>query len=93
MGQYGQSYLAFGVNVLGLSFALAGIRKNTNSVWLCVLLHCLVNSLSGIYLIKDNIWGNVVTTVLLMLCSYAFVKVNGKKFHYANSTYRIRGMK
>lgn len=79
VSQYGQHYLAFGINVLGLSFALACIRKNTNSVWLCVLFHCLVNSLSGIYVIKDNIWGNVVTTVLLMLCSYAFVKVNDKK--------------
>lgn len=27
VGQYGQDYLAFGINVLGISFALASIRK------------------------------------------------------------------
>lgn len=76
--QYGQNYFAFGVSVLGLSFALASIRKNTGSVWLCVLFHCIVNSLSGIYIINDNIWGNITTTIIMILCSYALVKINGK---------------
>lgn len=79
VGQYGHNYLAFGINVLGLGFALAGIRKITGSVWLCVLFHCIVNSLSGIYVVNDNIWGNIVTTVILILCSYALVNINGKK--------------
>ena len=76
--QCGQNYFAFGINVLGLSFALASIRKNTGSVWLCVLFHCLVNSLSGIYVINDNIWGNITTSALLILCSYALLKLNDK---------------
>ena len=74
-----QNYLAFGINVLGFSFALASIRKNTNSVWLCVLFHCLVNSLSGIYVIKDNILGDIASTVILIFASYLFVKANNKK--------------
>ncbi len=78
VGQYGQNYLAFGINVFGLSFALAGIRKNTGSLWLCVLFHCIVNSLSGIYIIHDNIWGNITTAILLGLCSYAWVKAQNK---------------
>lgn len=78
VSQYGQSYLAFGINVLGLSFALASIRKNTGSVWLCVLFHCIVNSLSGIYIIRDNIWGNITETVILILCSCALVKINDR---------------
>ena len=41
-----------------------------------VLFHCIVNSLSGIYVINDNIWGNVITTILLILCSYIFIKGN-----------------
>lgn len=83
VSQYGQNYIAFGFNVLGLSFALAGIRKNTRSVWLCVLFHCIANSLSGIYVINDNIAGNIATTILLILCSYAFVKLNDQRnlFH------------
>lgn len=74
VGQYGQNYFAFGTNVLGLSFALACIRKTTGSVWLCVLFHCIVNSLSGIYIVHDNIWGNLTAAIILILCSCAFVK-------------------
>ncbi len=79
VGQYGHNYFAFGINVLGLSFALASIRKNTGSVWLCVLFHCIVNSLSGIFIVNDNIWGNVAATAVLILCAYALGKVNDKR--------------
>lgn len=76
--QYGQNYFAFGISILGLSFALASIRKNTGSVWLCVLFHCIENSLLGIYVINDNIWGNITATIILILCSCTLVKLNGK---------------
>lgn len=76
--QHGQNYFAFGINVLGLSFALASIRKTSGSVWLCVLFHCVVNSLSGIFVINENIWGNAAATSLLILCSYALIKINHK---------------
>ncbi len=79
VSQYGQNYLAFGINVLGLTFVLASIRKNTNSVWLCVLFHCIANSLSGIYIINDNILGNIVTTIILIIVSLVLVKVNNQK--------------
>ena len=79
VSQYGQNYLAFGINVLGLSFALASIRKNTNSVWLCVLFHCIANSLSGIYIINDNILGNITTSIILIFSSLILVGTNNKK--------------
>ncbi len=79
VSQFGQNYFAFGINVLGLSFALASIRRNTNSVWLCVLFHCIVNSLSGIYIINNNIIGNVVAAIILIFSSLVLVKVNSKK--------------
>lgn len=79
VSQYGQNYFAFGFNVLGLSFALASIRKNTDSVWLCVLFHCIVNSLSGIYIINDNILGNIITSIILILSSLILVGTNNKK--------------
>ena len=79
VGQYGQNYLAFGISILGETFALASIRKNTNSVWLCVLSHCIVNSLFGIFIINDNILGNIVTTIILIFSSLVLVKVNNKK--------------
>lgn len=80
VSQYGTNYLAFGINILGLSFALATIRKNTNSVWLCVLFHCIINSLSGIYVINDNILGNIVTTIILISISYILLKVKPKVY-------------
>lgn len=76
--QYGQNYFAFGISVLGLSFALASIRKNTDSVWLCVLFHCIVNSLMGIYIINDNIWGNIAAAAILIICSCALIKIKGR---------------
>ncbi len=79
VSQYGQNYLAFGINILGLSFALSCIRKNTNSVWLCVLFHCIANSLSGIYIINNNIIGNVVATIILIIISLVLVKINNKR--------------
>lgn len=77
--QFGRIYLTFGVNVLGLSFALACIKKNTGSVWLCVLLHSIVNALTGIYSVKDNINGNIVATVILIVSSLVLVKINNVK--------------
>ena len=35
--------------ILGLSFMLAVIRKLTGSVWLCVLCHAIVNSMTNFY--------------------------------------------
>lgn len=79
VSQYGQNYLAFGINILGLTFALASIRKNTNSVWLCVLFHCIINSLWGIYIFNNNIGGNIATTIILIFSSLLLVKLNDKK--------------
>lgn len=72
---------------MGLAFALASIRKNTGSVWLCVLFHSLVNSLLGIYEVKGGFYGigagSITTAIILILCSYAFIEINNKKkiFH------------
>ncbi len=84
VGQYGQNFFGFGISVLGLTFALASIRKNTGSVWLCVLFHSLVNSLSGIYEVKGDIFGgisagSITTAVILILCSCVLVKINDEK--------------
>lgn len=79
VAQYGQNFLAFGFNVLGLSFALACIRRNTKSVWLCVLFHCIINSLSGIYIINDNIIGNIVSALIVIVCSLVLIRIGEKK--------------
>lgn len=45
VSQYGQNFIYFTINVMGLSFCLAAVRKVTNSVWLCVICHCIVNAI------------------------------------------------
>lgn len=83
VSQYGQNFFGFGIGVLGMAFALASIRKNTGSVWLCVLFHSLANSLSGIYDIKGGLFGGVsagsiTTAIILIFCSYALMKINDR---------------
>lgn len=75
-GQYGTNFFAFGVSVLGVSFALATVKKNTNSVWLCVLLHCIINALMEIYIVSDNIIGNIISTAILIAVSYILIGIN-----------------
>lgn len=82
--QYGQNFFAFGLGVLGLAFALACIRKTTGSAWLCVLFHSMINSLLGIYEINGGMLGGlgagiITTAIILILCSYALIKINDRK--------------
>ncbi|GHV70985.1 CPBP family intramembrane metalloprotease [Spirochaetia bacterium] len=77
--QYGQSYFGFGITVFGLSFALASLRKNVNSVWLCVLLHCTINALNGIYIVNDNIYGKITTAIIYIVLSYIIIGIQKKK--------------
>lgn len=48
VGQYGSSFLVFAVYTIGTSFALGAIRRITDSVFLCVLYHCLFNAASTV---------------------------------------------
>lgn len=79
VAQYGSSFWAFGVNVLALSFALAMILKQTKNVWLCILFHCVINSLSGVYIIKDNILGNAASLLVTVAVSVMLVSTRQKQ--------------
>lgn len=79
VSQYGADFISFGINVIGLSFALSAIKKLTNSTWLCVLFHCIVNSLHGVYAVGENIIGNMAAAIVLILFSYFFVWLQKKK--------------
>lgn len=74
--QYGQSFLGFGIGVLGMSFGLAAVRKNTGSVWLCVLMHSIQNALRGVFSIHDGYIGSIVTTAITIAFSIAWVKIH-----------------
>lgn len=84
VAQYGTDYFAFGINVLGLSFALAAVKKITGSTFLCVLFHCLINSLHGVFIVKESIVGNFVAAGVLIVFSGLLVWIDQKK----HSAYR-----
>lgn len=77
VSQYGNDFLVFGLNVLGLSYGLGALKKHTGSTWLCVLSHSLVNSLSGVYLLRDNLIASAVTALILVMCSVIVTRKKG----------------
>lgn len=73
-GQYGSNYFIYGIGVIGASFALACLKRVTGSVWLCVLLHCLLNLLPMAFTVQESLLGNILSTVLLVVASYLIIK-------------------
>lgn len=78
VSQYGADFVAFGIHIAGLSFALSAIRKITNSTFLCVLFHCLINALHGVYIVAENRLGSAAAAMVLILSSYVLVWTNKK---------------
>lgn len=74
-GQYGESYLAFGVSVLGLTLALALLREKSGGVFLCVVFHSLINALSGCFIVGDDILGHALSAALLFLAVLLLQKI------------------
>ncbi len=62
-----------------MAFALACVRKCTNSVWLCVLLHCIVNASGAIYKIDDGIKPKAVMAGIMIVITLLIVYVNNRK--------------
>lgn len=75
VNQYGQSFLFFTVNVIGLSFILAAVRKITGSVWLCVLCHMTVNAIPEVF--RYDFYGkaSIVVTVIMVVVSVVLVRI------------------
>lgn len=66
--------MTIGIMFYGIGFIVCG--KAVKSVQ---EFHCIANSLSGIYIINNNIVGNIVTTIILIFSSFILNKVNNKK--------------
>ena len=79
VGQQGHSYIAFGIGVFGMAFALACVRKCTKSVWLCVILHCIVNASGAIFKIGDGIKPKAVMAGIMIVITLLIVFLSDKK--------------
>jgi len=74
-GQYGTSYLAFGIGVVGEGLVLALLRERSGGVFLCVAFHTLINALSGCFIVGEGIWGHVISTAVLAAAVAALRKI------------------
>ena len=69
---------SFLIAILGWTFALGTIYRITKSVFLCVLFHCLLNALGTTFNISEKLFGNIITTILLILLSVVTVSIYEK---------------
>ena len=77
--QYGRSFVMFGIGIMGVSFALAAVKRKTGSTWLCVLLHAFTNAWGAIYLVNDDMVGTAAAAAVLVVLSYVWLKVGRVK--------------
>ena len=77
VNQYGKDFLGFTITVMGISFALATIRKVTGSIWLCALFHMIVNAVpeSIRYDIYGSYMASTITTIVLIIVSLILVQI------------------
>lgn len=81
------SFLMFGVAVVGMSFTLAGIRKITNNIFLCILFHSCINSFSAVFMLQQNfstILTAIVEIILVLFTIFALSKIRKQKNNYHN---------
>ena len=74
----------FAVELLGISFVMAFIRKIGSGIWPCILFHALHNALGATYGILENIKISLITTVFLVVLSVVCNKVFGLAYSKKN---------
>ena len=77
--QFDRSFWAFGISIIGLSFALAAVRKKTNGTWLCIVFHTFTNTWGGIYSANDSIIGSIASSAALVIVALIWVKIDFRK--------------
>ena len=63
----------FFIMCIGLSFAFTAVRRVSGSVFLCVLMHCAINSLQGTWTVKDDLLTRTSTTLVLIAFSLIII--------------------
>ena len=73
--QFQKNFFVFGIMVLGMAFMLSAIRKLTDSVWLCVFCHSIVNSIGNFfhYDMYGSYLASSITTATLIAISLVLV--------------------
>ena len=72
-GQSNMTFSLFAIFIYGGSFSLAAIFKISNSVWLCILFHALINTLSIYWSVAQNFLATLIASVCMVALSIALV--------------------
>lgn len=70
------NYFLFGIMCLTLCYALATIRKVSKGVFPCILLHCLINGLSAIFVFNYSPLSCVISLIVTILVSMLILNIN-----------------
>lgn len=73
------NFSLFIIMVFGMSFALATLFYISKSIWLCILFHSMVNSLTSSWIIEDSIEIKICATISMIILSLLIVKHYKKK--------------
>ena len=70
------NYFLFGTMCLVLSYALATVRKTSKGVFPCILLHCLINGLSAIFIFNYSLLSCCISLIVTVIVSNLILSVN-----------------
>lgn len=71
--QNSSNLFSFTLYAIGASFAMAAIRRVTNSTWLCVMFHCLTNALQGSLPLIDDLFIKFAGAIVLVAVALVVV--------------------
>lgn len=71
------SFFMFSISVFGMAFSLALVRRRTSNVFLCILLHSLINSFNTVFMVKQG-FSTILVTVVEMILALSIVTIGCK---------------
>jgi len=76
--QISMNYFLFGIMCLTMSYSLATVRSISKGVFPCVLIHCLINGLSAVFVFDLSLTSSIVTLIVTIVLSMVILKINKK---------------
>lgn len=77
--QFSWNFGVFAIQVLGMAFVLAVIRKTSKGVWLCILFHSMSNAIGEAIQIEQNWITALVSVGIFILFGVLILSLDKKK--------------
>lgn len=77
--QYEMSFLLFALFVLGQSFSLATIFHISKNVWICIMYHALINTLTIYWPVADNLEATLISSIGAIVLSVIIIHSKKRK--------------